>query len=129
MRKVRVICVLWQLCESRKDEGPVVDEFHIQAELRKAAGGGGVDDPVHILHLDGDRCKEEENALAQPYRAPLEGVVLGGGAIGVDDQLAGLVVEGELAEVLEEENEMRWKTRKESCKALTNTIWSVKKKD
>ena len=63
------------------------------------------------------------------YRAPLEGVVLGGGAIGVDDQLAGLVVEGELAEVLEEENKMRLKTRKDSFKALTNTIWSVKKKD
>ena len=47
----------------------------------------------------------------------------------MDDQLAGLVVEGELAEVLEEENEMRLKTRKESFKALTNTIWSVKKKD
>ena len=46
----------------------------------------------------------------------------------MDDQLAGLVVEGELAEVLEEENEMRWKTRKESCKALTNTIWSMKQK-
>ena len=44
----------------------------------------------------------------------------------MDDQLAGLVVEGELAEVLE--NVIRLKTRKESCKALTNTIWSVKKK-
>ena len=47
----------------------------------------------------------------------------------MDDQLAGLVVEGELAEVLEEENKMRLKTRKDSFKALTNTIWSVKKKD
>ena len=46
----------------------------------------------------------------------------------MDDQLAGLVVEGELAEVLEEENEMSSKTRKESFKALTNTIWSMKKK-
>ena len=39
----------------------------------------------------------------QAYQAPLQSVVLGGGAEGVDDQVAGLVVEGELAKVLDEE--------------------------
>ena len=39
--------------------------------------------------------------MQQSYQSPLESVVLGGGAIGVDDQLAGLVVKGELAEVLQ----------------------------
>ena len=39
------------------------------------------------------------------HQSPLESVVLDGGAIGVDDQLAGLIVKGELAEVLENEEE------------------------
>ena len=39
----------------------------------------------------------------QAYQAPLQSVVLGGGAEGVDDQVAGLVVKGELAKVLDKE--------------------------
>ena len=39
----------------------------------------------------------------QAYQAPLQSVVLGGGAEGVDDQVARLVVEGELAEILDKE--------------------------
>ena len=39
----------------------------------------------------------------QAYQAPLQSVVLGGGAEGVDDQVACLVVEGELAKVLDKE--------------------------
>ena len=39
----------------------------------------------------------------QAYQAPLQSVVLGGGAEGVDDQVARLVVEGELAKVLDKE--------------------------
>ena len=115
---------LWGLKYSEKhfkkqDHWPVVDELHVHGELGQVVGGGGVDNPVDFLHLFGQRkWKRKNREFCESHQSPLESVVLGGGAIGVDDQLTGLVVKRELAEVLQKNGgrkkgqNVTWRTMK-----------------